>query len=208
MGTLFCQFQSVLALEIRAVRMLRSCLAYTQEDLLYSRDVQGIFKDLGTQRREYDPVAIFQWYLDFMRKGGNFSMKALKPDKHLYMEWGNHRISGWGSWPGPKGEFQIVPCAGGSFLVSCKNYPGEFMQLRNDENDGDVKSTKVKEDLRCHWYFHVVDIDTKVFKLSTAQWPSRYVYMQDNAFTEIRACSYDDVKKRDLQTQFRLIPIA
>lgn len=177
---LFCQFQSVLALEIRAVRMLRSFLACTQEDVHYGRDVQGIFKDLGTQRQEYDPVPIFQWYLDFMQKGGNFNMKALKPDSYLYMEWGNHRISGWGSYPGPKGELQIVPCGGGSFLVSCKNYPGEFMQLRKDADDADVKSTKDKEDLRCHWIFHVVDIDTRVFKLSTAKWPSRYVYMLDH----------------------------
>lgn len=206
MGNLFCQFQAVLALEIRAVRMLRSFLAYSQEDLTYGRDVQGIFEDLAIQRQEYDPVEIFHWYLDFMRQGGKFNMKALKPDSYLYMEYGNHRVSGWGSYPGPKGEFQIEPYVGGSFFVSCKYYPGEFMQLREDADDADVKSTKNDKDLQCHWFFHVVDIATKGFRLSTAKWPSRYVYMQDDIYTEIRGC--DDVKRRDLQTQFRLIAIA
>lgn len=185
--------------------MLRSLLVISEKDIIYGRDVQSIFEDLRTQRLDYDPVPIFQWYLDFMQNGGSFTMKALKPVEYLYMEYGNHRISGCGGYPGQKGEFQIVPCDGGTFLVSCKYYPGEFMQLRKDKGDGDVMSTTDKNDLACHWYFHIVDMDSKIFKLSTAKWPTRYVYMQDDWATEVRGC--DDVKKRNKQAQFHLEPL-
>ena len=111
MANLLCQFQAVLALEIRAVRMLRSFLAFSDKDITYGQDIKHILNNLGTQRHKYDPVQLFQWYLDFMSKGGKFNIRVLKPDnRYLYVEYGNHRVSGWKSYPGPKGEFTIEPC--------------------------------------------------------------------------------------------------
>lgn len=111
MANLFCQFQAVLALEIRAVRMLRSFLAFSEKDITYGHDIKRILSDLGTQRHKYDPVPLFQWYLDFMSKGGKFNVRVLKPDnRYLYVDNGNHRVSGWKSYPGPNGEFTIEPC--------------------------------------------------------------------------------------------------
>ena len=91
-----------------------------------------------------------------------------------------------------------------SFHVWCKNYPGEFMDLRGNKKGADVKIRKNKADLEAHWYFHIVDMDAKVFKLSTVKWPDRFVYMEDNVFTEVRGCD-DDHKSSD-QAKFQLHP--
>ena len=170
---LFIQFQLVIALEIRAVRMLRSLLVVSGKDLRYGNDVKAIFKDLSVQRSEYDPVAMFEWYVDFRSSGGKFKIKALKPDCSLYMATGGGgQIRGWESDPGPKGMFSITPCDpadGGTFLVSTKAYSDYFMQLKTNENDAYVNSTKDIGNRCCHWYFHIKDIENKVFMLSTAQ---------------------------------------
>ena len=201
MANLFCQFQAVLALEIRAVRMLHSFLAYSEKDGIYARDIRQIYNNLGIQRHTHDPVSLFQWYLDFMRYGGRFNIRVLKPDnRYLYVEYGNHRVSGWKTYPGPKVEFSIEPYDGASFVVYCKHYPGEFMDLRSNEDDANVKTRKNNTEPECHWYFHIVDMDAKVFKLSTVKWPNRFVYMQDGVFTEVRGC--DDVNKRNDQAKF------
>ena len=55
MANLLCQFQAVLALEIRAVRMLRSFLAFSNKDITYGQDIKHILNNLGTQRHKYDP---------------------------------------------------------------------------------------------------------------------------------------------------------
>ncbi len=80
------QFQVVVALEVRAVRMLRSFIALEEQDTVFANNMQAIFKDLADQRSKYDPVAIFEWYLNFkafgclLRNGGQrgmFTCKAL-----------------------------------------------------------------------------------------------------------------------------------
>lgn len=79
------------------------------------------------------------------------------------------------------------------------------MDLRGNNDNADVKTRKKKSDLEAHWYFTIVDMETKVFKLSTVKWPDRYVYMQDDSFTEVRGC--DDRHKNSEQAKFQLHPI-
>ena len=47
-SALLLQFQVVLGLEMRAVRMLRSFIALQEKDAVYSNDVKTIFEHLGT----------------------------------------------------------------------------------------------------------------------------------------------------------------
>ncbi len=206
MANLFAQFQAAIALQLRAVRMLRSILVYKQQDMVFGIDVLQIFNDIATQRQLH-PVQFFQWYLDFMQKGGRFEMKALRPDSYLYMEWGNHRVSGWSSDPGPKGKLNITPCDDddGTFLITCDTYPGELMMLNDNSQAGDVMSGTDKTDKRGHWIFHTVNIDTRVFKLRTNNWEKQFVYMQNDMYTEIRGTS--DVESCGDQAKFRLSPL-
>ena len=189
MASLFAQFQAVIALEMRVVRMLRSFLAYSQEDLDHEADVKAIFEDLRKQRTTCDPLSdkSFQWYCTFKIRGGYYYIKALKPNEFLYMESGNGRISGSKAVPGREGYFEIKPCeqvgSEGAFLLSAIEYPYQYMQLNEDEEDGDVMKSKNSSITQCHWYFHVHDVDSKVFKLRTVKW-SRYVYMQDDWATD------------------------
>lgn len=204
MAILFTQFQIVIALEVRAVRMLRSFLVLTEEDLQYPDDIQAIFQNLGTQRSECDPLPIFEWYLDFKFNGGKFEMKALNPDYFVYMKSGNHRIRGYKTEPGPQGHFKIDPYNNGAFRVSCKYFPGEFMLLESSEEESQILSTTDINDLRCQWLFHIIDMEEKVFKLCTVKWPGRYVYMQDYSSYNVNVA--DDVKKCGKQAMFKLMP--
>ena len=92
-----------------------------------------------------------------------------------------------------------------SFHVWCEYFPGEFMDLRDDKKDADVKTRKTKADFEAHWYFHIVDMDAKIFKLSTVKWPHRFVYMLDYLWKEVRGC--DDEQKSSDQAKFQLHPI-
>ena len=205
MVTLFNQFHFVIALQIRAIRMLRSFLALTEQGPQFKTDLTAILKNVGTQRSKCDPLPTFERYLNFRQHGGKFEMKALKPNEFLYMEWGNHRVSGTSSEPGQKGHFKIDPCEkDAGFLVTCRYYPGECMQLQSNEDDGDVMSTTDIHDRQCHWLFHIKNLEEMVFKLSTVKWSKRYVYMQDDSYTEIRAAPKDAADSE--QAQFKLIP--
>ena len=205
MTTLFNQFNFVIALEIRAVRMLRSFLAVTEKGPQYKTDITTILKNISTQREECDPLPMFEWYLNFKLYGGYYEMKALKPDQFIYMEWGNHRVSGFETDPGQKGHFHIKPYEDDAgYLVSCRYYPGECMHLTTDDIDDAVKSTTDLHDPQCHWLFHIKDMNEKIFKLSTVKWPGRYIYMKDDKHSKL-ATANADVKDHGDQAHFKLI---
>ena len=75
------------------------------------------------------------------------------------------------------------------------------MCLKKDKEYGDVMYTKDKDSLECHWFFHIINMEEKVFKLRTVK-QNRYVYMQNDLYTEIRG----EDKDRGKQANFKLIP--
>lgn len=172
-ATIFGQFNFVLGLEIRAIRMLRSFLVLTESGLQYKTDITSILENLGSQREKCDPMPTFKWYLDFKLIGGQYKIRALTPNHFLYMEWGNQRVSGWPADPGHKGHFHIQPCDNNAgFIVTCRYYPGECMRLESNKVDSPIKSTQNSEDTQCHWLFHrAKNMGERVFRLSTVKWP-------------------------------------
>lgn len=202
MVTLFSQFQLVIALQIRAVRMLRSFLVFTETEQRYGIDLEAIFTGIGKQRRDFNPASIFDWYINFKLKGGTFEIRCMEPSKVLFVK-SNHYVYGKFEEPGISAHFTLKPVEGGAFLVSSQQYPDNFMRLESDEDNGDVTSTTDLNDIKCHWYFHVKDMQNKVFKLCTEKWPQRYIYFKDGD-NYVMAAPFDRMDKK--KAQFMLIP--
>ena len=207
MTTLFSQFHFVIALEIRAVRMLLSLLAINEQGPEFETDILSILKNLATQRKEYDPFPIFEWYFNFKLHGGYFEIIALKTAKFIYLKNDdNHWAKGYKTEPGLQGHFHILPepCKDErGFLITCRSFPGECMQLLGDEDSGRgyVKTTTDIYDPQCQWLFHIKNMEEKIFKLSTAKWPDRYVYFDG---THIRMT--DNMKDKGDDAHFKLRP--
>lgn len=196
---LFSQFQMVIALQIRAITMLRVFLALTERDPVYCRDLQVIIQDIAFQRQECDPVAIFEWYIKLKLYGGKFTIQpVLGPPKFLYLDSYFYLKEGE---RGPPGHFKLKPLKEGAFLISTEKSHGKYMQMTKDSNNGDIKTTTDLNDTSCHWLLDTKKMDDKVFKLRNVKWPHRYAYVKDDY---IAAAPYD--LSDDHKAQFKLIP--
>ena len=79
--TILMQFQGLLALQVRAFRMLRSMVTYCRQDLAYQTDLITIIEDLATQKREYDPFNFVEWYLNIKVFGGVFTISPAQTQR-------------------------------------------------------------------------------------------------------------------------------
>lgn len=130
-STLLFQFQMVVCLEIRAIRMLRSFIAFEEADVKYSERLKAIFKSVAQQISKNDPFKIYNWYFNFRTVGGTFLMSTTKwPNYYLYMTsfTGNVRAS-QGSHEGDQGVFIITPCNDGTYLISPKKWPQYYVSI-------------------------------------------------------------------------------
>lgn len=101
--------------------------------------------------------------------------------------------------PGLEGHFTIKPAGNAkNFLTST------YMQLKSDKAKGDIRAMPNVNDSKCHWLFQIVDMHNKVFKLSTVEWPDRYIYKDKD---ESYITAVDDVEKAGGGVKFRLIQI-
>ena len=180
-ATLLLQFQTVICLEMRAVRMLRAFIAYKGEDVAFSEDVKSVFKDIALQRTKHDPALKYEWYIKFMAFGGEVKVAmAKRPDLYWYMKStpfyydlhygkGDH---------GDKGVFIVTPhCdGGGKYLISCKEWPDYYLYMKNFL-DGRVMSHKGDPGPQGHWKFIIKDIPSRsgIFTLTQCEWPNCYV---------------------------------
>lgn len=179
------QFQVVLALEVRAVRMLRSFIAYEEQDPAFATDLKVIFQDLTVQRRKFDPQnSCYGWYVQFKAFSGTFQITTEKwPERFLYMQ---HRgnIRGVES-PYCKGEqsvFKIEPLCDEKFLISTTEWPEWYLYMSGVlwSTDGDVRGWFGDPGRQGYWYFKVKDIRERTFELTTHKWPNWYMCMDKN----------------------------
>ena len=176
-SALLLQFQVVLGLEMRAVRMLRSFIALQGKDAVYSNDVKTIFEHLAIQRREHDPCLEFEWYLKFMAFGGQMTMSTVKyPQMYVYLTVFDN-ISWWKGHPGDQGVVSATPHSdGGKFLLSTKKWPDHFMYVTNTPS-GKVESCRSDPGPQGHWQFTIKNFQTRTFVLTTCKWPEWHVCM-------------------------------
>ena len=200
-ATLLLQFQTVIGLEVRAVRMLRAFIAFEGEDVTFSEDVKTIFKNIALQRSSHDPALKYEWYVRFMTDGGEVIISSLKwPDRYFFMKSdliyyavfcrkGNH---------GDQGVFTITPhCDGGKFLISCKKWPNYHWYMENFIA-GQILSYKGDPGPQGHWNFVVKDVRARTFMLTQCKWPNWYMTVNNDGFARGTKSSPDH------KGQFRL----
>ena len=181
-SALLLQFQVVLGLEMRAVRMLRSFIALQGKDAVYSNDVKTIFEHLALQRREHDPCLELEWYLKLMAFGGQMTMTTKKlPDWHLCMAHYQNSFSNTyyvkfcEGHPGDQGVVNVTPHPdGGKFLLSVKKWPNRFLYFMKIGKVGTWEGDPGPEG---HWIFTVKHLQTRTVKLTTCKWPEWHAFM-------------------------------
>ena len=126
-GTFLLQFHTVVSLEIRAVRMLRSFVVYEQKDTIFDQDIKLILTHLALQYKEHDPAPQFEWYFKFRASGGEARLSIGKsPVSYMYME---DSIFSSGIKIGAEGTFSdhdqsvfiFSPQSNGTFRMTSKN---------------------------------------------------------------------------------------
>jgi len=179
------QFQVVLALEVRAVRMLRSFIAYEEQDPAFATDLKVIFQDLTCQRCKFDPQnSCYGWYVQFKAFGGTFKITTEKwPERFLYMQHtGNIRGIESPYCKGERSVFKIEPLCDEKFLISTKEWPEWYLYMSGVlwSTDGDVRGWFGDPGRQGYWYFKIKDIRERTFELTTHKWPNWYMYMDKN----------------------------
>ena len=187
LSTLLFQFQVMVGLEMRAVRMLRSFIALQEKDVTYASDVKTIFEHLALQRSKHDPFLQFEWYLKLMAFGGQMTMTTVKqPERHVYMTLlsfalNTYDVCGCKHHPGDPGVIIVTPhCDGGKFLLSTKKWPGRYWYVTFVE--GNVEGWKGDPGPQGYWKFTIKNARTRTFVLTTCKWPEWHMYMYEGPF--------------------------
>ena len=198
-ATILMQFQGLLALQIRAFRMLRSMVTYCRQDLAYQTDLIIIIEDIATQNKEYDPFKFVEWYLNIKVFGGVFTISpASDPTRHISFINPNHpaRVigtpinlltgtyaskcpKGYSGDPDNTGKLIVAPHQGGTYLISSIEWPNRHMYMKESVSvyphilakDGDPGP-------QGHWKLYIHDYDKRLFVLRPAKWPKWYMYMR------------------------------
>ena len=181
---LLLQFKSVMALQLGAVRMLRSFIVYTEQDAVFAADMKAIFEDLACQQSKHDPAKLYDWYFQFKLYGGTFTMSTVRwPNRYVYMQnaYGGN-VRGYDGHPGDQGVFKVKPHKGDTFLISPCEWPNWNIYMKRDLV-GNVTGYRGDPGRQGHWRFTIIDINERVFLVSTAKWPGWYMYMKDNSLS-------------------------
>jgi hypothetical protein len=179
------KFQTVIGVEMRAVRMLRSFVAFTEKDVIFAKDIESIFRNIADQRKEYDPAIKFAWYLKFMATGGVVKMKSRKwPKYSLTMtHFDTKKMEGYTGKIDENGVFIITPHAeGGKFLISTKEQPKHYLYMENALLISEIVPWTPNEDPgpQGHWNLIIKDFQERSFTLTTYKWPNWFMYLSDS----------------------------
>ena len=185
LGPFFFLFQSVIALQVRALRMLLSFIMYKQEDALYERDLVAIAKNVVLQLgKGSNPVSQFHWYVKFKAYGHENAMivSVRWPGWYAYMTGGViSNIRGWKGHPGDQGRFKIEPCHGGTFKISTRRWSNYYVYMDSSpfKNVGTCRGDPGNQG---YWKFNFKDIRTRTVTLTPVEYPNYHMHMSSNAW--------------------------
>ena len=183
LGPFFFFFQSVVALQVRALRMLLSFTMSEQEDALYEKDLVVIASNVVLQLGERsNPVSQFKWYINFKAFGEqNAMIVSVKwPEWYVYMAddaFGN--LKGWKGHPGDQGIFKIEPHDGGTLKITTRRWEDYHVYMDMTKN---VRGCRGDPGNQGYWKFNCKDIRTRMFTLTPVEYPSYYMHMAKNAW--------------------------
>ena len=183
LGPFFFFFQSVVALQVRALRMLLSFIMYKQEDALY--DLVAIASNVVLQLRERsNPVSQFRWYVNFKAFGEqNAVIVSVKwPGWYAYMAGdaiGNLR--GMKGHPGDQGRFKIEPHHGGTFKITTRRWR-DYHVYMDSTAFKNVRACREDPGNQGYWKFNFKDIRTRTFTLTPVEYPNHHMHMALNAW--------------------------
>ena len=194
LGPFFFFFQSIIALQIRAVRMLLSFIMYEQEDVLYEKDLVAIASNVVLQLGERsNPVSQFHWYINFKAFGEqNALIVSVKwPEWYVYMADDAFRnLRGKKGHPGDQGIFKIEPHHGGTFKISTRHW-GDCHVYMDSTAIKNVRGCRGDPGNQGYWKFNFKDMRTRTFTLTTAEYPHYHMHMASNALGNIYGTEKD-----------------
>ena len=185
LGSFFFFFQSVVALQVRALRMLLSFIMYKQEDALYERDLVAIASNVVLQLGERsNPVSQFRWYVKFKAYGHeNAMIVSVKwPGWYAYMAGdaiGN--LQGKKGHPGDQGIFKIEPHHGGTFKITSRRWNSHYVYM-DSSLFRNVRACREDPGNQGYWKINIKDIRARTFTLTTVEYPNYYMHMSSNAW--------------------------
>ena len=191
-ANLLLQFQTVIGVQVRAIRMLRTFVAHCRDDVTFCEEMRVIFNNLAYQRQVCDPALKYGQYVRFMAVGGKIALiPQAHPDTQVYMEkipFYNLLIEG--AMLGIRAEAEFRKCDlyakkgvliakrhqqhKDTFLISSKMWPDYYLYIMNTPV-GEVAACKGDPGPQGHWKFTAVDIREGVFTLSTQKWPNYHL---------------------------------
>ena len=81
----------------------------------------------------------------------------------------------------PKGDqsvYKIVPTSGGAYRILSSTFPNWSWVMKERDDAKNIASSNDEEDKRAQWIFSVTG--DKKFKLSTANWPTIFIYIESS----------------------------
>ena len=182
MVSIFILFQDITSLQMRAIRMLRSMLVFKKEDIQHKDDVKKLFYLMELQLRDHNPVPKFEWYLNFKSFGGIYRIRGVKAAQYVYTDDGSSKYI-YGQ-PAPKGDqsvYKVEPTSGGAYRILPRAFPNYSWVMKERNDNKNILSSNDEEDKRAQWIFSVTgDIKSPRFKLSTANWPTTFIYIDSS----------------------------
>ena len=185
LGPFFFFFQSVVALQVRAMRMLLSFIMYEQEDALYENDLVAIASNVVLQLGERsNPVSYYHWYINFKAFGKqNALIVSVKwPGWYVYMAGdaiGN--LQGCKGHPGDQGIFEIEPHNGSTFTMTTRRWEDYYVYMDRTAFKN-VRACKGDPGNQGYWKFNFKDIRTRTFTLTTVEYPNCPMHMALNSW--------------------------
>ena len=181
MVSIFILFQDITSLQMRAIRMLRSMLVFKREDIQHKDDVKKLFDNMQLQLRDHNPVPKFEWYLNFKSFGGVYRIRGLKAGQYVYTDNGSNKyIYGQTDPKGDQSVYKIVPTSGGAYRILSSAFPNWSWVMKERDDKKNITSSNDEEDKRAQWIFSVTG--DKKFKLSTANWPTIFIYIESSGY--------------------------
>ena len=187
LGSFFFFFQSVVALQVRALRMLLSFIMYTeQEDVLYEKDLVAIASNVVLQLgKRSNPVYKFKWYINFKAFGEEKALIISDkwPGWYAYMASdaiGNLR--GWKGHPGEQGIFKIEPTHhGGTFKISTRRWRDYHVYMDRSAFKN-VRGCREDPGNQGYWKFNFSNVGERTFTLTPVEYPNYHMHMASNAW--------------------------
>ena len=188
-GNLILQFQTVIGVQVRAIRMLRTFITYCGDDVTFCEEMRVIFNNLAYQRQVCDPALK---YVRFKAVGGKIALiPQVHPDTQVYVEkipFYNRLLEG--AMLGIRAEAEFRKCDlyakkgvlivnrhqqhKDTFLISSKMWPDYYLYIMNTPV-GEIAACEGDPGPQGHWKFTAVDVREGVFTLTTKKWPNYHL---------------------------------